>query len=427
MSKPLSLLQRNTRYLFLWLPVVLIVCSLLFYVMMHMQAHHMQEEQLFLKQENIWNTFKTKSGNIDNHVKGEYDVVEGSISKDIELNEPRDTVIYYADKQKSLPFKILTSELSWNNKTYEVTTYISSTEISHLIIKVFLGEALLFVLLLTAIVILNRKSSGLLWKPFFSTMKKVNEYDIIRNQSLTLPFETGTTEFDELNKVITNLIKNVNTAYYNQKQFVENASHEIQTPLAIIRSKLELLINQPNLTEKDASLLADITDATNRLSQMNKTLLLLSKIENNQFPEIEPVNISQTLQTTMSNLKSYYEHFPKVDCKIQEDVILNVNPSLIEILISNLLKNAVEHNQLDGKIMITLSKTHLLMENTGVPLQTNPESLFERFKKGSYQTKTTGLGLALVKQICNLYHYSINYKYNEGWHRIEIIFNNESS
>ena len=95
--------------------------------------------------------------------------------------------------------------------------------------------------------------------------------------------------------MVTNLINKVNAAYYNQKQFVENASHEIQTPLAIIRSKLELLINQPALTAKNASLLEDITDATNRLSQMNKTLLLLSKIENNQFPEIEAVNVSQMI------------------------------------------------------------------------------------------------------------------------------------
>jgi signal transduction histidine kinase len=420
MSKLLS--QKNTRYLLLWLPVVLLVCSFLFYVLMRMQAHHMQEEQLFLKQENIWNTFKSKSGNIDRFITGEYDIVEGFSKNDIELNEPRDTAIYYSDKQKSLPFKILTSQLTWNNKAYQITTYISSTEITHLIVKVFLGEAVLFVLLLIAIVILNRKSSGLLWKPFFSTMKKVSEYDITRNQIFALAAETGTTEFDELNKVITNLINNVNSAYYNQKQFVENASHEIQTPLAIIRSKLELLINQPNLTEKGAILLGDITDATNRLSQMNKTLLLLSKIENNQFPEIEAVNISQTVESILTNLANYYDNFPLVESKIEESVLVNANHSLIEILISNLLKNAVEHNQHDGRIVISLSRSQLVIENTGPSLQINPQLLFERFKKGSHQTKTTGLGLALVKQICNLYNYSISYKHSEGWHKIEIIF-----
>lgn len=420
MSKPL--LQRNTRYLLLWLPVVLLGCTLLFFVLMRMQAHHMQEEQLFLKQKNIWNAFKSKSGNIDNHISGEYDIIQSANNGSIELNEPRDTSVYYPDKQKSLPFKILTSELNWNNKAYQVTTYVSSTEIKHLIIKVFSGEALLFVLLLVAIVILNRKSSRLLWKPFFLTMKKVNEFDITRNQSLTMQSKTGTTEFDELNTAITNLINKVNAAYYNQKQFVENASHEIQTPLSIIRSKLELLINQPELTEKNASLLQDITDATNRLSQMNKTLLLLSKIENNQFPETEAVNVSQMVERILNNLIIYYDNFPQVESEIHADVMLNANRSLAEILISNIIKNAIEHNQPNGKISIHLSPLHLLIRNTGPSLQTNPELLFERFRKDSHQTKTTGLGLALVKQICTLYNYTVSYKYNDGWHQIEIVF-----
>lgn len=420
MSKPL--LQRNTRYLLLWLPVVLLGCSLLFFILMRMQAHHMQEEQLFLKQKNIWNAFKSKSGDIDSHITGEYDIIQSVNNGSIELNELRDTLVYYADKQKSLPFKILTSELNWNKKAYQVTTYVSSTEITHLIIKVFLGEALLFVLLLVAIVILNRKSSHLLWRPFFSSMKKLNEYDITRNQSLTLQSKTGTTEFDELNTVITNLINKVNAAYYNQKQFVENASHEIQTPLSIIRSKLELLINQPDLTEKNASLLGDITDATNRLSQMNKTLLLLSKIENNQFPETEIVNISQMVERILNNLAIYYDNFPQVECEIQPNVMLNLNHSLAEILISNIIKNAIEHNQPNGKIIIHLSSSLLLIKNTGPTLQTKAELLFERFRKDSHQTKTTGLGLALVKQICTLYNYLVSYKYTDGWHQIEIAF-----
>lgn len=420
MSKPL--LQRNTRYLLLWLPVVLFACTLLFFVLMRMQAHHMQEEQLILKQKNIWNAFKSKSGNIDSHISGEYDIVLSENNASIELNEPRDTTVYYPDKQKSLPFKILTSELNWNNKTYQVTTYVSSTEIKHLIIKVFLGEALLFVLLLVAIVILNNKSSRLLWKPFFLTMKKVNEFDITRNQSLTLQSKTGTTEFDELNTVITNLINKVNAAYINQKQFVENASHEIQTPLSIIRSKLELLINQPDLTETNASLLGDITDATNRLSQMNKTLLLLSKIENNQFPETEAVNLSQIVERVLNNLIIFYENFPEVESEIQPDVMLNANHSLAEILISNIIKNAIEHNQPNGKIIVHLSPSHLLIKNTGPSLQTNAELLFERFRKDSHQTKTTGLGLALVKQVCTLYNYMVTYTYNDGWHQIEVFF-----
>jgi signal transduction histidine kinase len=383
-------------------------------------THHMQEKQLMLKQNNVWNAFVAKTGNIDWHVPGEYDIQESSNIEGIILNEPLDTI--NTNEPKPHPFKKLTGSLSWNGKTYLVTTYISSTEFSHLIIKVFITEAFILALLLIAIIVINRKSSGLLWKPFLSTMEKVNTFDVTRNESLTLSTETGTTEFDELNKAITALVDRVNKAYHNQKQFVENASHEMQTPLAIIRSKLELLINQPNLTEKNASLIADITEANDRLSQMNRTLLLLAKIENNQFPETEPVEISQILQKVIAVFKGHYEEIPVLQIDIENTITVPVNPILIDLMLTNLIKNAIEHNQPEGHIKILLSDNILHIENTGPALSVDPEMLFERFKKGSHQTKTTGLGLALVKQICNLYQFEVSYTYRDGWHSVMVFF-----
>jgi signal transduction histidine kinase len=160
---------------------------------------------------------------------------------------------------------------------------------------------------------------------------------------------------------------------------------------------------------------------------MNKTLLLLSKIENNQFPETEAVNISKMVERILNNLTIYYDNFPQVESEIQENLILNANHSLAEILISNIIKNAIEHNQSNGKIIIHLSPSHLLIKNTGPSLQTNAELLFERFRKDSHQTKTTGLGLALVKQICTLYNYLVTYKYHDGWHQIEIVFQQQTA
>lgn len=420
MSKPL--LQRNTRYLLLWLPVVLLLCSILFYIIVEGHAHHMQEKQLLLKQLNVWNAFKADPERLQKHIAAEYDITEGLASPTLELNEPRDTVVFYPDKHKSLPFEILTGQMNWNGKSYQVTTYISSTEITHLIIKIFITEALILILLLIAVVVLNRKSSGLLWKPFLFTVKKVNEFDIIRNSDLKLPGETGTTEFNELNKALSQLIQHVNLAYHNQKQFVENASHEMQTPLAIIRSKLELLINQPALAENSASLLADITEANERLSQMNRTLLLLAKIENNQFPDTEEVDVSEVLEKLIGNFKSHYDDFPHLDLSIDKQIIKTANRSLVEILLSNLLNNAIVHNIVPGKIKIKLSKDQFIIENTGLPPDTDPRELFERFRKGSHLAKTTGLGLALVKQICNLYHYPVSYQFTDGWHRLELRF-----
>jgi len=420
MSK--SLIQRNTRYLLVWLPVVLLLCSLLFYIILLMHAHHMQEKQLLLKQLNVWNAFKTNPGNLQKHIASEYDIAEGIAPTRKELNELRDTALYYPDKHKTLPFKILTGQMDWNGKSYQITTYISSTEITHLIIKIFITEAAILVLLLIAIVILNRKSSGLLWHPFFSTMNKINDYDIIQNSAVSLPLETGTREFNELNMTLKDLINNVNLAYHNQKQFVENASHEMQTPLAIIRSKLELLINQPALTENAALLLADITDATNRLSQMNRTLLLLAKIENNQFPDTEEVNISETLEQLINNFKNHFDDFPALNLSVEKNIMINANRSLIDILLSNLLNNAIVHNIPKGKIKIELTTSRLIIENTGLAPEVSTEELFDRFKKGVPQNRTTGLGLALVKQIGNLYHYDIDYQFMDGRHVLKVTF-----
>jgi signal transduction histidine kinase len=427
MSK--RLLVKNTRYLLIWLPVVLLLCSIMFLIVLKMHAHHAQEKLLLLKQSNVWTAFVTKSGNIERHITAEYDIEEATRIQGIELNEPRDTSVFLHSRNKTLPFQILTSNLQWNNKNYLITTYVSSTEISHLIIKVFITEAVILILLLVAIILINWKSGKLLWSPFFSTMTKINEFDITHNGALILPHKTGTAEFDQLNIALAAMVDKVNAAYFHQKQFVENASHEMQTPLAVIRSKLELMINDPNLTEKNASLLSDITDANDRLSQMNRTLLLLAKIENNQFPETELVDIAQIVNKEIQNFQDHYENIAQLVAHIDEGikVTVNANRSLIQILISNILKNAIVHNQPDGKIIVTLIPNELSIENTGPMLEINAEDLFERFKKGSHESKTTGLGLALVKQICNLYHFTVRYSHTNGWHNVHIIFLNNHS
>lgn len=423
MSK--ALLQKNTAFLLRWLPLLFAAFCILFYFSMILQAHQMQEKQLLLKQQNVWKAFTSHPETFNAKLNGEYEVAEGKPFREQYLNEPRDTAIYYDSLKKFLPFEALTSDMSWNGKFYEITTFVSSTEINHLVIKIFITEAVILLLLLITIIILNQKSSRILWKPFFSTLKKVDEYDIIHHPDLGLSQETGIVEFNHLNNELHKLISRVNTAYHHQKQFVENASHEMQTPVAIIRSKLELLINQPHLNEKAASLLADITEANNRLSQMNRTLLLLSKIENNQFPDKEAIKVSQLLQQVVYDFRNHYEErFPSLNIMLDEGLTIIASPLLIEILFSNLIKNAVEHNLPQGSITILLKGFSLLIKNTGLPPEAETNELFERFKKGSYQSKSTGLGLALVKEVCSLYNYRIRYDYDykEGLHEMEVLF-----
>jgi signal transduction histidine kinase len=419
MSKTLQ--QKNTRYFLIWLPLVLLAGTALFYLLMSTHAHHMEEEQLELKQENIWNTLLTNREPPASHITGEYDLRPGTVIPTGLLHIQRDTSIYYPAEKEWVAFKLLTEQRIINGQPYQLSTYVSSKEITHLIIKVFIAEVLVFLLLLAAIVIINRKSSGLLWRPFYATMKKIDDYDITQSQSLSLDAQTGIQEFDQLNQVITQLIGNVTQAYSNQKQFVENAAHELQTPLAIIRSKLDLLINSPELTEETANLLADITEANDRLSQMNRNLLLLTKIDNHQFPEQSSINLSNVLEKLLAYYQDYYEGGPlDIQSSIQPHVTLHANASLIDILLNNLVNNAFVHNIPDGYIRVSLDPHTLTIENSGYPIEGGTAPLFERFKKGRETSKTTGLGLSLVKRICLIYQYQLHYTYTNQVHRITV-------
>jgi signal transduction histidine kinase len=418
MTKTLE--QKNTRRLLVWLPMILLVGSVLFYVMLTYQAHHMQEKQLELKLQNVWAAFSSQTGSMPMHITGEYDIVQVSRAARPVIDEPRDTSLYYRETGQQVDFQILTRHTEWRGNSYMVTTYVSSKEISHLIIKVFIAEIVIFLFLLLGIVIINRRSSRLLWQPFYDTLKKAGAYDVVRNPGLQLEKQTGISEFNQLNNELTDLIEKVNGVYTNQKQFVENASHEMQTPIAIIRSKMELLINDPALTERTASLLADITSANERLSQLNKSLLLLAKIDNNQFPEQYRVNVTDVLQKILHNYQQHYEDFPALTKSVQSDVFIVANLSLVEILLSNLVGNAVVHNIREGYIKVELDASKLVIENSGHPISGDPEALFERFKKGDDASKTTGLGLALVKQIARLYELRLQYHYQNGLHRMTV-------
>jgi signal transduction histidine kinase len=255
-------------------------------------------------------------------------------------------------------------------------------------------------------------------------MDRLGHYDINTHQQLELESETGISEFNELNHVVKQLSDRTHEAYINQKQFVENASHEIQTPLAIIRSKVELLMEQQELSIESAELIMDIGDANNRLSKLNQTLILLSKIQNKQFIERAEVNLSELISKNLENLSQYYlENMPLCELYIKQHIVLNANPELLDILCNNLLRNAVIHNIPSGYIKIQLTANHLIIENTGRPLTIDPQLLFERFQTGDDKTKkTTGIGLAIVKQICDLHGYKINYIYHNQIHKLSITF-----
>lgn len=325
---------------------------------------------------------------------------------------------YHNDEEQ---FRGLESYITINNKPYQVIIETNMEEVDETVIAVASVALGFFLLLLIGFIVLNRQLSGRIWKPFYSTMKKLESFDLKGNSDIKLD-KTNTLEFEQLNQVVTNLINSNVSSYRQQKEFTENASHELQTPLAIIKSKLDLLLQNPALTKEQAQAVDDINLALSRASRINKNLLLLAKIENQQFDANEWINIGEMVNHDIDMLSEHLlsKHL-KLEKNIPPNISIQCNRNLFEILLSNLLINAIRHSPENGIIKIELNNKMIIFSNTGLNAL-NPESLFKRFMSASSETPGSGLGLAIVKQICHRFNWQISYSFIHGAHSFTIEF-----
>ncbi|MCK5676891.1 MAG: HAMP domain-containing histidine kinase, partial [Flavobacteriaceae bacterium] len=242
------------------------------------------------------------------------------------------------------------------------------------------------------------------------------------NQSIHLQ-NSKIDEFQELNKSLIKLTNKINSDFNNLKEFTDNASHEMQTPLAIMQLKSESLMQSENLKTDEKQQIQAIYLAAQRLSKLNKTLLLLSKIENQQFSEKEVILLNDVINKQLEIFEDFIESKKiTVIKKFTPNVKVSANPLLFDIVISNLISNAIKHNSKSGNLEIVTSDLFISFSNSGEPLNISSTSLFERFKKDSKSSDSFGLGLAIVKKICDTYSWKINHSYIENQHNISIYF-----
>jgi signal transduction histidine kinase len=209
--------------------------------------------------------------------------------------------------------------------------------------------------------------------------------------------------------------------YLNLKEFSENAAHEIQTPLAVIRSKTDLLMQQKSLNKDSINLIKSINEATARLFKLNQGLLLISKIENQIFHEKKKVSLWKILKNSLDNYKEIMELKKiRVEVESKDEAIIEMNDVLADVLISNLLSNAVRFNVNKGFIKCRVDNMFLTITNSGLPLTVNPEDLFKRFYKGGDNPQSVGLGLSIVKKITDGYGMNITYNYSDCVHEIKL-------
>lgn len=262
-----------------------------------------------------------------------------------------------------------------------------------------------------------------LWQPFDNTLQKAEQFNL-EQDDIPIFTETDIQEFARLNRSLEQLMSKDKEIYRIQKEFTENASHELQTPLAVVRSKLDLLM-QEDLTESQTHLVSELYELTIRMGHLNRNLLLLAKIENAQYTVTEEVDIaaflsdSLPLYDTLQNGTALHVDDRRTDCNKK----LRANPVLFDCLLKNLIVNAIRHSTYYDKVRILLEDGRLTVCNASAsrkPLDAG--TLFCRFRSGEVQQKGNGLGLAIVKAICNFHNWAVEYRFEAGFHKFIIDF-----
>jgi len=276
-----------------------------------------------------------------------------------------------------------------------------------------------FALLLGGFIWLNRRISHRLWQPFYHTLEKIRAFDLSNHTAVEFE-HSNIAEFEELNSSISRLLDSNITTFRQQKEFTENASHELQTPLAIVQLKLDLLMQAPSLTSAQAQIIEETHNALSRVSRINKNLLLLAKIENQQFSELEDIDLAESLQRILELLSALFGE-KAIHCKIDSSYLLKGNPILVEIMLTNLLMNALRHSAPEEGLELSLSANVLRISNPGRN-ELDSSKLFRRFSTASAHTPGSGLGLSLVKEICNRYGWSVSYRFEGQMHSFSVAF-----
>ena len=411
-------------YLILSILIFALSGVMLYFVLTSVMNNRLDQQLLYVKEV------------IAKRIKYDYDIP--LFEEPEELTEienrvyPRDTIIYkdtlifhaiegVEGAEEYEKYRQLTAYETLQGQRYKLITRNSLVRNQDFILIITLSTVIIILLLLTGLWVLNIQIAKNIWKPFYMNLDRLKTFSIQDQNPIELE-PSNVEEFKELNRSIKNLTLKLHSDFNNLKEFSENASHEMQTPLAIMQSKIELLLQSAKLTKVQSEQLQSIYQAGQRLSKLNKTLLLLAKVENQQFSSKEEVSLKTIIEKQLEN---YEDFIINKNIKINTDLsdkTISTNTVLAETLISNLFSNAIKHNIQDGTIDITYIRDILIFSNTGNILQQDPQNLFNRFKKASTRKDSLGLGLAIVKKICDVNDWQISYSNEKNMHQISILF-----
>ncbi|MBP9791186.1 MAG: HAMP domain-containing histidine kinase [Bacteroidia bacterium] len=329
-----------------------------------------------------------------------------------------DTTIYDLYEKGKVPYRMMTYEQLVDGKSYRIKLARRLTETEQL------AEGILATLLLVALDIiacfyfLNRWFSSKIWNPFYRALNVLKTFDLQKGGN-TMFQRSQVDEFNALNAELSKLTDKVTRDYKNLREFTENMSHETQTPLAIIRSKLELLL-QSELNETQLNQILSTLDSVNRLSKMNKGLIMLTRIDNDQYAGLQLLQMGKLLRKQLEDLELFISSKNiQLHENIDDKLLVRMNPHLADILLTNLLSNAIKYNLENGDLFVTFTKEKFEIANSGHAPVLSPDEVFDRFKKGE-SPDSIGLGLAIVRKIIDHIGAKIKYEYKADHHVFSI-------
>ena len=329
---------------------------------------------------------------------------------------------YIAEKQETEPARVLTTifhdeqgryyELQVATPTFEKTDLFQSI--------LWWGVARYGVLLLITLGVTMLIFYGSM-RPMYAMLQWLDSYKPGAKPS-PVPVSADVKEFARLGRALQGAVDRSEELVERQSQFIGNASHELQTPLAIIGNRGEWLLDGGNLTDEQAAELFKIQSTLGRAVRLNKTLLLLTKIENGKFPDSVEVDVARLVQDSVEMYSKIYESRQMtVRVDIDDDVKVEMNESLAATLVSNLIKNMYVHSAEGSSGSVTINSGRLIIENDGEQAL-DGERIFDRFYQGPKSKGSMGLGLPLVAAVCRTYSLGISYQFKQGRHCFTVDF-----
>ncbi|MDB5129564.1 HAMP domain-containing sensor histidine kinase [Mucilaginibacter sp.] len=331
-----------------------------------------------------------------------------------------DTTYFNPKEQLKEAGRAVEDLVKLKDTNYKVVITISRAGQKYLIEVITIITLALLAGLLLVLFITNKYMLNGLWKPFQLTLKEIKQFNIADvDQFKGKPSKVD--EFAELNEAIREMSLRVTHDYLNLKQFTENASHEMMTPLAVVTTKLDTLIQDETLSAEQLEQITDIYSSINKSSRLNQSLLLLAKLENKLITDEAPIDLGVALSEKMLQFQELMQTKDlSFKPNLQPKQVL-ASKYLIDILLNNLFSNAIRHNNPGGVIIIELNVDQLSIKNTGTVHSLDEQLIFERFQKGK-ESQGNGLGLTLVKNISQHYGYTVRYQYESGWHTFVLSF-----